>query len=216
MHNDIIEHVLCRLRTKSAPVGRGRRRRLRLRGADSEHYRQTIETLATKLAEALRLVANPNEPAASPVFPVKSSVLHGADRIHWNEASPPTNAPDDLPEMTLPRPNALMEIHSAVVGDEVLHFVTLADGSTDEGWGLEGIERLLERHLNDDRQLLHPHFAQPFFGELDPMMTGECTITVDITAASEIENIRIMRPGQATAHYHHRFDFFVSGGWSLI
>lgn len=112
--------------------------------------------------------------------------------------------------------DVFMEVNSAVVGDDVLHFVTFADGSTDEDWGAKGIERLLEKHLTDDRRLLHPHFAQHFFQEINAMMMGEYTLTVDVTVESDIENIRITRPGQATAHYRHRFNLFESGGWWVI
>lgn len=127
-----------------------------------------------------------------------------------------SNDPEERLRMPPLPVHVLMEIYSAVVGDDVLHFVTLADGSTDEDWGPKGIERLLEKYVSDDRRLLHPHFAKHFFGEIDAKMTGEYTITVDVTAESDIENVRITRPGQATALYPHRFDLFESGGWWLV
>lgn len=70
MHNDIIEQVLFNLRTRSAPFQRSHRRSLQLRGSDSDHYRQTIGSLATELLEALRGGTNPTEPSAPPITPV--------------------------------------------------------------------------------------------------------------------------------------------------
>lgn len=109
-----------------------------------------------------------------------------------------------------------MEIYSAVIGDDILHFVTLPDGSTDEDWGLRGIRRLLKEHLESGAAEMHADFALAFFRDMHSLMEDEYTVRVDIIHDSDVVNIRITRPGEPDAHYGHRFDMYEAGGWWVV
>lgn len=62
VHNDMIEQVLERLRSNGDQTLARRRKALRLRGSYRDKYRETVEALAERMLDILRL----NEHAASP------------------------------------------------------------------------------------------------------------------------------------------------------
>ncbi|PSJ59881.1 hypothetical protein [Pseudaminobacter soli (ex Li et al. 2025)] len=96
-----------------------------------------------------------------------------------------------------------MEVFSAVVFDETLHFLTLPDGKTDEGWGVAGIEGLLDKYLDDDAEL-----AKHFFRRVDQLYPGGYDMTVKIRGAN-LYDIRLSQGGE-TEIYPNRFVFFES------
>ncbi|RVA36732.1 hypothetical protein EN933_29590 [Mesorhizobium sp. M7A.F.Ca.US.001.01.1.1] len=104
--------------------------------------------------------------------------------------------------------NRLIEIQSTVVFDDILHFSMLPNGETDEDWGIDGIERILDVHVDADLDI-----AKGFFRKMDRIMQGNDQIVVAITDDGDVVDIRIKRTGRETFHYHNRFIFFESVGW---
>ena len=106
--------------------------------------------------------------------------------------------------------NRLIEIQSSVVFDDILHFSMLPNGETAEDWGIDGIERILDVHVDADLEI-----AKAFFRRMDEIMQGNYETIVAITDDGDVVDIRIKRTGQDTLHYQNRFILFESAGWWL-
>ena len=99
--------------------------------------------------------------------------------------------------------NRLVEIQSSVIFDDILHFSMLPNGETDEDWGIRGIERMLDVHVDADLEI-----AKGFFRKMDEIMQGNYETVVAITDEGDVVDIRIKRTGQETLHYQNRFILF--------
>lgn len=104
--------------------------------------------------------------------------------------------------------NRVIEIQSSVIFDDILHFVTLPNGETDEDWGIKGIERILDVHVDTDLEI-----AKSFFRKMDAIMQGDYETVVAITDDGEVADIRVKGRDQQTLQYQNRFIFFESADW---
>jgi hypothetical protein len=104
----------------------------------------------------------------------------------------------------------LIEIQSSVIFDDILHFSMLPNGETDEDWGIDGVERILDVHVDADLEI-----AKGFFRKMDEIMQGNYETVVAITDDGDVVDIRIKRKGQETLYYQNRFVLFQSTGWWL-
>ncbi|CAN7340618.1 hypothetical protein LJR010_001762 [Ensifer adhaerens] len=126
-----------------------------------------------------------------------------------------TNAFDEGGVLEPMAENVIINIQSSVIGSDVLHYLTFADGRTDEAWGLEGIEGLVNKYLVGDEGTPHPDIALHFYRKMHEIIHGEYTMSVGIDNESDVVNIRIARPGMEDLHYPNRFILFESNGWWL-
>lgn len=109
VQNDIIEQVLERLRSNADQTAARPRRTLRLRGSYSDKYRETVEALAERMLDILRL----NEDAAPLAHPDASEPMSG-------EPAPPAPAKHDGEGV-----DVTVEPHSVEERSERRHLITL-------------------------------------------------------------------------------------------
>ncbi|MEY9768567.1 hypothetical protein ABIA14_000844 [Sinorhizobium fredii] len=112
--------------------------------------------------------------------------------------------------------DVLIEIKSTATADGIRHFCMLEGAKTQEGWGINGIETILDRHLvegNGRYQYAHPDIAKQFFRKMEDVMKGVYTMYVDLVDDGDVVDIRIARPGRDTLTFPNRFVLFESTGW---
>lgn len=112
--------------------------------------------------------------------------------------------------------DVLIEIKSTTTADGVHHFCMLEGANKEEGWGIGGIEAILEMYLGKGQgrfEHAHPEIAKHFFRKMEEVMEGAYTMYVDLVVDGDIVNIRIARPGRETLIFPNRFVLFESTGW---
>jgi hypothetical protein len=105
----------------------------------------------------------------------------------------------------------LVQIQSSVIFGDILHFAMLPDEKTDEDWGVDGIERILDAHVDAGLEA-----AKGFFRRMDGIMQGDDETVVAITDGGDVVDIRIRRGGREILNCQNLFIFYESNTLSSL
>lgn len=94
-----------------------------------------------------------------------------------------------------------MEIYSKKIESDVLHFAEPSTGQALEGWGIEGVSKMLEEITEGSYgyDFLNTHLVIEFYKHIEPRMLPGDEVRVEL-AENDVKNIRIKTDGVLEAY----------------